>query len=213
MIRGVRPSTGADRWFEIKSQVHQKLLNSLTADQLKGLNKDSMRGQIGAVVERLILDEAVPMTMAEREKVIEEILDDDTRSGIGVLDTHSVTDEHHVNRCVRFRRSRGDDDTFACGQAIGLDHDGRAALFDVRVRKSGVCERLMCSGRNTMPLHESFSEILRALELCSTLRWTEYFEPRRIEGVHHASSERRFRTNNGQRDFFGFRKFNEFGVI
>ncbi len=76
MIRGVRPSTGADRWFEIKSQVHQKLLNSLTADQLKGLNKDSMRGQIGAVVERLILDEAVPMTMAEREKVIEEILDE-----------------------------------------------------------------------------------------------------------------------------------------
>jgi pilus assembly protein CpaF len=72
----IRPTTGADRWFEIKSQVHGKLLNSLTVDQLKGLNKDSMRGQIGAVVERLILDEAVPMTMAEREKVIEEILDE-----------------------------------------------------------------------------------------------------------------------------------------
>ena len=76
MIRGVRPTTGADRWFEIKSQVHQKLLNSLTADQLKGLNKESMRGQIGAVVERLILDEALPMTVTEREKVIEEILDE-----------------------------------------------------------------------------------------------------------------------------------------
>ena len=72
----VRPGTGADRWFEIKSQVHAKLLNSLTADQLKGLNKDSMRGQIGAVVEKLILDEALPMTLAEREKVTEEILDE-----------------------------------------------------------------------------------------------------------------------------------------
>src|SRR5690349_8086225 len=71
-----RPGSGAERWFEIKSQVHHKLLNSLTADQLKGLNKDSMRGQIGAVVERLILDENVPMTMSEREKVIEEILDE-----------------------------------------------------------------------------------------------------------------------------------------
>ena len=43
----VRPGSGADRWFEIKSQVHQKLLNSLTPDQLKDLNKDSVRGQIG----------------------------------------------------------------------------------------------------------------------------------------------------------------------
>jgi pilus assembly protein CpaF len=72
----VRPGTGADRWFEIKSQVHQKLLNSLTVDQLRDLNKDSVRGQIGAVVEKLILDESVPMTMAEREKVTEEILDE-----------------------------------------------------------------------------------------------------------------------------------------
>src|SRR3954451_16819516 len=72
----VRAGSGADWWFEIKSQVHAKLLNSLTADQLKDLNKESVRGQIGAIVERLILDEAVPMTMAEREKVIEEILDE-----------------------------------------------------------------------------------------------------------------------------------------
>jgi pilus assembly protein CpaF len=72
----VRPGSGADRWFEVKSQVHAKLLNSLTADQLKDLNKDSVRGQIAAVVERLILDESLPMTMAERERVIEEILDE-----------------------------------------------------------------------------------------------------------------------------------------
>jgi pilus assembly protein CpaF len=76
MIRGVRPTTGADRWFEIKSQVHQKLLNSLTVDQLRDLNKDTMRGQVGSVVEKLIIDEAMPMTMAERDKVIEEILDE-----------------------------------------------------------------------------------------------------------------------------------------
>ena len=72
----VRPGSGADRWFEIKSQVHAKLLNSLSADQLKNLNKDSVRAQIGSVVEKLILDESLPMTLAEREKVIEEILDE-----------------------------------------------------------------------------------------------------------------------------------------
>ena len=72
----VRPGSGADRWFEIKSQVHAKLLNALTPEQLRDLNKDSVRGQIGAVVEKLILDEALPMTSIEREKLIEEILDE-----------------------------------------------------------------------------------------------------------------------------------------
>ncbi len=71
-----RPGTGADRWFEIKSQVHHKLLNALTPEQLKSLNKESVRGEIGNVVEKLILDGGVPMTMAERERVIEEILDE-----------------------------------------------------------------------------------------------------------------------------------------
>ena len=72
----VRPGSGADRWFELKSQVHQKLVNSLTPEQLKDLNKDSVRGQIGTVVEKLIIDESLPMTMGEREKLIEEILDE-----------------------------------------------------------------------------------------------------------------------------------------
>ena len=51
-------------------------MNSLTPEQLKDLNKDSVRGQIGTVVEKLIIDEALPMTMAERERLIEEILDE-----------------------------------------------------------------------------------------------------------------------------------------
>src|ERR1700682_3277958 len=72
----VRPGSGADRWLEIKSQLHAKLLNALTVEQLKDLNKESVRGQIGSVVEKLIIDEALPMTMGERERLIEEILDE-----------------------------------------------------------------------------------------------------------------------------------------
>jgi len=72
----VRPGSGADRWFEIKSMVHRKLLDSLTPEQLKDLNKESVRGQIGVVVEKLILDESLPMTVSEREKLVEEILDE-----------------------------------------------------------------------------------------------------------------------------------------
>jgi len=72
----IRPGSGADRWFELKSQVHRKLLNALTAEQLKNLSKESVRGEIGLVVEKLIIEDSLPMTVAEREKLIEEILDE-----------------------------------------------------------------------------------------------------------------------------------------
>src|ERR1700687_5317514 len=72
----VRPGSGSDRWFEIKSKIHSKLLNSLNPEQLRTLNKESVRIQIGTVVERLVAEEGIPMTLAERERVIEEILDE-----------------------------------------------------------------------------------------------------------------------------------------
>src|SRR3954471_22252161 len=76
---GTRPiarPAGADRWFTVKTQIHSKLLNSLSPDQLRTLNKDGVREQIGNVVERLVVDESVPMTVAERERLIEEVLDE-----------------------------------------------------------------------------------------------------------------------------------------
>ena len=71
-----KPGTGADRWFQIKSQVHTKLLSSLSPDQLKAINKDSIRNQIAYVIERLVASESIPMTSAEKDRVIEEILDE-----------------------------------------------------------------------------------------------------------------------------------------
>jgi pilus assembly protein CpaF len=71
-----RPGTDADRWFGIKSQIHTKLLDTLTPDQLKSLNKEGMREQIGNVVEGLIADDQIPMTLVERERLIEEVLDE-----------------------------------------------------------------------------------------------------------------------------------------
>jgi pilus assembly protein CpaF len=71
-----RPATGAERWFEIKSQIHSKLLDTLTPDQLKALTKDGVREEIGNVVERLITGGTVPMTIAERDRLIEEVLDE-----------------------------------------------------------------------------------------------------------------------------------------
>ena len=79
-----RPPNNADRWFALKTQVHTRLLNTMSADQLRGLRKDGMRDQIGNMVERLVGETGTPMTISEREKLIEEILDEDF--GLGPLE-------------------------------------------------------------------------------------------------------------------------------
>jgi len=56
--------------------LHSRLMNALSPEQLRALNKDGMREQIGAVIERLVSDEAIPMTASERERLIEEVLDE-----------------------------------------------------------------------------------------------------------------------------------------
>jgi pilus assembly protein CpaF len=71
-----RPGTAADRWFGIKTQLHSRLLNAMTPEQLRALDKEGMREQIGSVIERLVSDQAVPMTVSERERLIEEVLDE-----------------------------------------------------------------------------------------------------------------------------------------
>ena len=71
-----RQAAGSDRWFNIKSRLHSKLLNVLTPDQLRTLNKEGVREQIGVVVERLVRDEALPLTISERERLIEDVLDE-----------------------------------------------------------------------------------------------------------------------------------------
>ncbi len=89
-----RPGTAADRWFGIKTQLHARLMNALTPDQLRALNKDGMREQIGSVIERLVADEAIPMTVNERERLIEEVLDEVFGLGPleGLLKDPSVSD-------------------------------------------------------------------------------------------------------------------------
>src|SRR5262249_1344974 len=71
-----RPASATDRWFEIKSQIHSKLLDALSPDQLKSLSKDGMRQEVGNVVERLIAGGQLPLTIAERDRLIEEVLDE-----------------------------------------------------------------------------------------------------------------------------------------
>src|SRR5437016_2256254 len=72
-----RPGTAnAARQSDLKSKVHRKLLQSLNSDTLRLISKERLRGEIGRAVEKLLLQENIPMTLPERDRVIEEILDE-----------------------------------------------------------------------------------------------------------------------------------------
>ncbi len=66
----------ADRYFELKSEIHRKLIGVLNLERVSSLPKDRIRAEIGRVVETLLEDERVPMTTAEQNKIIEEVLDE-----------------------------------------------------------------------------------------------------------------------------------------
>ena len=75
----------ADRMFELKSEIHRKLIGVLNLDRVSSIPKDRLRSEIGRVVERLLDDERVPMTTAEQNKIVEEVLDEVL--GLGPLET------------------------------------------------------------------------------------------------------------------------------
>ncbi len=65
-----------DRTMEIKSEIHRKLLGVLNLEKVSSIPKDRLRAEIGRVVERLVEDERVPMTTAETNRLVEEVLDE-----------------------------------------------------------------------------------------------------------------------------------------
>lgn len=79
----VRPA--ADRYFELKSEIHRKLIGVLNLEKVSSLPKDRVRAEIGRVVEKLLDDERVPMTAQEENRIVEEVLDEVL--GLGPLET------------------------------------------------------------------------------------------------------------------------------
>lgn len=65
-----------DRYFELKSEIHKKLIGVLDLDRVSSIPQERVRTEIGRVVERLLDDERVPMTTAEQNKIVEEVLDE-----------------------------------------------------------------------------------------------------------------------------------------
>src|SRR5437867_1298688 len=67
---------GQDRYSGLKTRVHQKLLSVLNMDALKAVSRERLLGEVQSVVERILQEDRLPITMAERDRLIEEILDE-----------------------------------------------------------------------------------------------------------------------------------------
>ncbi|NJD57221.1 MAG: CpaF family protein [Nitrospirae bacterium] len=65
-------------YYELKSRIHDRLLDIIDLTLLDSLDKQVLRQEIGKMVERILYDEknVVPLNLAERERLITEIQDE-----------------------------------------------------------------------------------------------------------------------------------------
>ena len=111
--------TAADRYFELKSDIHKKLISVLNYEQLAELPKERMRAEIGRIVERLLEEERVPMNTAEQNKIIEEVLDE--ALGLGPLEP--LLKEPTISDILVNRHNR-----------VFIERNGKLSLTGVRFK-------------------------------------------------------------------------------
>src|SRR6476646_11000308 len=75
---GARPRVEAPRpqYIQLKANVHRKLLNRLNLEALAAVDRQRAEAEIRTLVFELMAEEATPVSMAERETILSDILDE-----------------------------------------------------------------------------------------------------------------------------------------
>jgi pilus assembly protein CpaF len=85
-----------DEYFDLKSRVHDRLLDIIDLSVIDKLERDELEFQIRQVVERILKEESytLPLNLKEREKIFTEILDEVLGYGPlePLLKDHTVSD-------------------------------------------------------------------------------------------------------------------------
>ncbi len=63
-------------YHELKSNIHDKLLDTLDLSLLDALDPQVLRQEIGKLVEEILASDATPLNLREREKLIREVQDE-----------------------------------------------------------------------------------------------------------------------------------------
>ncbi|MGD9054168.1 MAG: CpaF family protein [Desulfobacterales bacterium] len=72
------PKYMPDEYFELKSRIHDRLLNLIDLSIIDKLDRQTLGAQIRKVVEKILREESfsLPLNLPEREKIFSEILDE-----------------------------------------------------------------------------------------------------------------------------------------
>src|SRR5215510_3725471 len=68
--------SSAHHFQELKHSIHRKLLDKLDLESIATLTKPVLSNEIRKVVESLLVEETTPLSLMEREKLVNEVLDE-----------------------------------------------------------------------------------------------------------------------------------------
>jgi pilus assembly protein CpaF len=60
----------------VKATIHRKLIQKLNLDRVTEANREEIRREVGSIVEALVVGESTPMNLQERERLVQEVLDE-----------------------------------------------------------------------------------------------------------------------------------------
>ena len=73
---GLHSTPVRQQYLDLKANVHRKLLNRLNLEALANVDRARAEGEIRSLLGTLLAEEAVPISLGERETLFSELLDD-----------------------------------------------------------------------------------------------------------------------------------------
>jgi len=71
----VSPTARTD-YASVKAAIHRKLIQKLNLDKLTEANREDVRREVSQILEGIVHGEAAPMNLQERERLVQEVLDE-----------------------------------------------------------------------------------------------------------------------------------------
>src|SRR6516225_10446647 len=77
-------SIGKTDFGAVKATIHRKLIQKLNLDRITEASREEVRREVGSIIEALVVGESTPMNLQERERLVQEVLDE--VFGVGPLE-------------------------------------------------------------------------------------------------------------------------------
>ena len=72
LVKAIAPTD----FGSVKAAIHRKLIQKLNLDRLTEANREDVRREVSQLLESLVLGESAPLNLQERERVVQEVLDE-----------------------------------------------------------------------------------------------------------------------------------------